>query len=68
MREVYGERGTEMSTGVQILLIVSGTLIVLTGLFLWAAVRISKRAERQEAEFWKKEWEKIQKEEDTGVK
>lgn len=57
-----------MSTGVQILLIVSGTLIVLTGLFLWAAVKMSKRTERQEAEFWKKEWEKIRKEEDTVEK
>lgn len=54
-----------MSTGVQILLIVSGTLIVLTGLFLWAAVRMSKRSDKNEADFWRAEWEKIRKEEDT---
>lgn len=57
-----------MSTGVQILLIISGTLIILTGLFMWAAIKISKQQERREAEWWRREWEKAKKEEETAGK
>lgn len=55
-----------MSTGVQILLIISLTVIILTGLILWVALKIARMNEKREEDFWRKEWERIRKEEDTG--
>lgn len=57
-----------MSTGAIITLSICGTIIVVFGIICYAALAVSKREQEREERWWRQEWEKIRKEEDTGEK